>query len=78
MAGIGRVERCQLLERLPVPDVDRPVQVSEAGEEDEPALRVEGDVVAREGAKVVDHVDAVVEDRRASGHVYASSGRACS
>lgn len=69
MTRVGRLDRADLLERLAVPDVDLTGKVTEPGDAEEAALRVVGEEVARLSSKVVEELDALVEDDGLGGHV---------
>lgn len=69
VAGIRGINGGDLVQRPTVEYVDFAREVAEAAKCDEPALRVEGDVVPRVGAKVGYHADTLVEEDGFGGDV---------
>ena len=61
-ACVGRIEARDLFKRLSIPDVDRAVEVTEAGKQDETTLRIVRYKVARKRAQILHDVHAMIKD----------------
>ena len=69
-ARVRRVDGRDLGERAAVEDVDLAREIAKADKRDQATLRVEGDVVLRSGAEVMQRAHTLVEEHSLGGHVY--------